>query len=207
MKKTFLLIIACLFAFATAQAQSSDVEAATQLTKAEQFKTKNKFLKETTIYEDKKSGIKLYAKLFTDLKSGDKLVALEFWPTMFGQKVAAALGVPAPLGYLDMDQIDDMLLALEAIINEHNNSAKTDSFTITYTAYGGIDVYFSTELVEGAFGKPGAVIFRKKWFKTDEYGVPTCVYSEAASVCSISDIPKLIAAIKEAQVVAQKALE
>ncbi|MBR5853206.1 MAG: hypothetical protein IKY74_03290 [Alistipes sp.] len=112
MKKTFLLIIACLFAFATAQAQSSDVEAATQLTKAEQFKTKNKFLKETTIYEDKKSGIKLYAKLFTDLKSGDKLVALEFWPTMFGQKVAAALGVPAPLGYLDMDQIDDMLLAL-----------------------------------------------------------------------------------------------
>ena len=41
MKKTFLLIVACFFAFATVQAQSSEVEATTQLTKAEQFKTKN----------------------------------------------------------------------------------------------------------------------------------------------------------------------
>ena len=43
MKKTFLLIVACVFAFATVQAQSSEVEATTQQTKAEQFKQKNSF--------------------------------------------------------------------------------------------------------------------------------------------------------------------
>ena len=50
MKKTFLLIVACVFAFATVQAQSSEVEATTQQTKAEQFKQKNSFIKEETLY-------------------------------------------------------------------------------------------------------------------------------------------------------------
>ena len=44
MKKTILLIVACVFAFATVQAQSSEVEATTKLTKAEQFKAKSDFI-------------------------------------------------------------------------------------------------------------------------------------------------------------------
>ena len=44
MKKSFLLIVACVFAFATVQAQSSEVEATTQQTKAEQFKQRGNSL-------------------------------------------------------------------------------------------------------------------------------------------------------------------
>ena len=63
MKKTFLLIVACVFAFATVQAQSSEVEATTQQTKAEQFKQKNSFIKETEIYKFDQVGVKVLAKL------------------------------------------------------------------------------------------------------------------------------------------------
>ena len=49
MKKAFLLMVACAFAFVSAQAQSSEVEAFTQSTKAQQFKDKNSFIKETKI--------------------------------------------------------------------------------------------------------------------------------------------------------------
>ena len=65
MKKVFLTIVACAFSFVGAYAQNSDVERANQLTKAEQFKANNSFVKESTIYTDKNSGLKLFAKLFT----------------------------------------------------------------------------------------------------------------------------------------------
>ena len=208
MKRVFLTIVACAFAFVCAQAQNSAVETASQLTKAEQFKARNGFIKETTIYEDKTSGQKLYAKLFTDLQTGEQLTALEFWPTL-GQKLLTgglmnATGnvtspIVAPLGYLDMDQVDDLLLALDKILTEYNNSDKKDKFSITYTAIGGIDVFFVKEF--------GTVTFRKKWHKTDEYGTQTVVYSEATSSLMIANLSKLIASIKEAKTIANQALE
>jgi hypothetical protein len=133
---------------------------------------------------------------------------LEFWPTL-GQKLLTgglmnATGgvtspVLAPLGYLDMDQVDDLLLALETISTEYNNADKKDKFSITYTAPGGIDVFFVKEF--------STVTFRKKWHKTDEYGKQTVVYSEATSSLIVTNLPKLIASIKEAQVIAKQALE
>ena len=207
MKKVFLTIVACAFSFVGAYAQNSEVEAVNQLTKAEQFKAKNNFVKEATIYEDKNSGVRLFAKLFTDLKSGEQLAALEFWPTL-GK--ALTTGSLAPLGYLDMDQVDDLLLALETILTENNNADKKVVFTITYTAPGGIDVIYDSHFLASSVSFSAAaptVIFRKKWFKADEYGVQTAVYSEGTTNCHIKDLPKLIGSIKEAQAIANQALE
>jgi hypothetical protein len=205
MKKAFLLIVACTFAFVSAYAQTSAVEAVSQLTKAEQFKAKNSFVKETTIYEDKQSGMKLYAKLFTDLNSGEQLTALEIWPTV-GSKLLTG-GNISPLGYLDMDQIDDLLLALETILSEAKAADQKQMSTITYTANGGIDVFFTNAISGSAFGgTPGVVVFRKKWYHLNEYGVQTISYSEATTDCSIKNLPKLIAAVKEAQTIAKQSL-
>jgi len=201
MKKTFLLIVACVFAFTTVHAQSSEVEATTQLTKAEQFKLKNSFIKEAEIYKFDQAGVKVLAKLFTDLQSGEQLVALEFHPSTFVKVLSG--GVAAPLGYLDMNQVDDLLLALETILNESNNSAKKDKYTISYTAPGGIDVFFMTDF-------PGQtapiVMFRKRWFVTDDYGVQTTNYSEGYAMLPINFLSKLISSIKEAQAIANQAL-
>ena len=201
MKKSILLIVACVFAFATVQAQSSEVETASQLTKAEQFKLKNSFVKEAEIYKHEGNGIKILTKLFTDLKSNEQLVALEFHPSTFVKVLSG--GVVAPLGYLDMDQVDDLLLALETILNESSSSVKKDKFTISYTAPGGIDVYYVTDFP----GQPTpVVIFRKKWYKLDEYGVQTCTYSEGYAMLPINGLSKLISSIKEAQAIANQAL-
>lgn len=203
MKKVFLTIVACAFSFVGAYAQNSDVERANQLTKAEQFKANNSFVKESTIYTDKNSGLKLFAKLFTNLKSGEQLAALEFWPTVGNLLLAG--GVPGPLGYLDMDQVDDLLLALETILAESNKTDKKENYTITYSAPGGIDVLYYNNYM--ATGSVGLVVFRKKWFKLDEYGVQTSVYSEASTNCPVKVLPKLIDSIKEAQTIANQALE
>lgn len=201
MKKSFLLIVACIFTFATAQAQSSEVEATTQLTKAEQFKQKNNFIKESEIYKFDQVGVKVLAKLFTDLQSGEQVVALEFHPSTLVKVLSG--GVATPLGYLDMDQVDDLLLALETILNESNNSAKKDKYTISYTAPGGIDVFFTTDFP----GQPAPVVmFRKKWFVIDNYGVQTSNYSEGYAMLPINFLSKLISSIKEAQAIAIQAL-
>ena len=78
-----------------------------------------------------------------------------------------------------MDQIDDLLLALETI----------------------------DDIATGAFGTAGGlVIFRKKWYQTNDYGVQTVNYSDATTNCSVKNLPKLIESIKEAQAIAQQAL-
>lgn len=192
MKKTFLLIVACVFAFATVQAQSSEVEATTQLTKAEQFKAKNSFIKEETLYH-RNLGLTVYAQLFTDLKSGEQLITFMFY------------GITGPLGYLDFEEVDNLLLALETILNESNNSSKKDNYSISYTAPGGIDVYFTTEGLVGLSSRYG-LRFSKKWYIIDDYGMRTSKYSQEVAILPITALPNVIAAIKEAKAIANQAL-
>ena len=201
MKKAFLLIVACTFAFVSANAQTSAVEAASQLTKAEQFKANNSFIKETEIYKFSETGVKVFAKLFTDLKSGEQLAALEFHPSTLVKALSG--GLAQPLGYLDMDQVDDLLLALETITKEAANSDKKEKFTISYTAPGGIDVFYVTDFP----GQPAPiVIFRKKWFAIDDYGVQTSIYSEGMSILPIKSLTGFISSLKEAQTIANQSL-
>lgn len=192
MKKTFLLIVACVFAFATVQAQSSEVEATTQLTKAEQFKAKNSFIKEETLFH-RNLGLTVYAQLFTDLKSGEQLITFMFY------------GITGPLGYLDFEEVDNLLLALETILNESNNSSKKDNYSISYTAPGGIDVYFTTEGLVGLSSRYG-LRFSKKWYIIDDYGMRTSKYSQEVAILPITALPNVIAAIKEAKAIANQAL-
>lgn len=181
MKKSIILIAMCIFTFISAQAQSSEVEIKSQVTKADQFKTDNNFIKESEIYKNNINLFKVFVKLFTDLKSGEQLVALEF----------------PGLGYLDMDQVDDFILALETILNEYKSSNKKDKYTISYTTSNGIDVFYND------VAKP-MLTFRKKWFVVDDYGVQTCKYSQDVQILFGNDLPALIEAIKEAKVIANQ---
>lgn len=205
MKKTFLLIMAFAFMFVGTHAQSSQVEAVSQLSKAEQFKLKNSFIKETEIYKAKgafTSTLRVSAKIFTDLKSKEEVAALEFYPSKAVKVFASLAGVNPneilPLGYLDMDRIDDLLLALETILSECKNSNKKDNFTISYSAPGGIDVSYTT--------LGDIVLFRKKWYAVDDYGTQTSKYSEGAASCRSADLPQVIESIKEAKAIANQAL-
>ena len=201
MKKTILLVVACIFAF-SAYSQNSEVETVNQLTKAEQFKANNGLVKEAEIYKfSEASQIKVFAKLFTDLENGDQIAALEFHPSTLVKALSG--GLAQPLGYLDMDQIDDLILALEKMLDEHNKAAKKDKFTISYTAPGGIDAYYVSDFP----GQPAPIVlFRKKWFSINDYGVQVCNYSDAIAILPIKNLSGFIASLKEAQVIAKQAL-
>ena len=209
MKKVILFIVACAFTCTGVQAQSSEVEVASQTTKAEQFKERSSLIKEAEIFKHTESGVKMYAKLFTDLNSGDQLAALEFYATAtLGEKLlAASVGVgmsDGALGYLDMDHIDDLLLVLEKILDESNRASKKDKYTISYTTPGGLDVFYATEFQNEL---TPVVLLRKKWFAVDDYGAQTANYSSIYSKTPIKKLPELIAAIKEAQAIANQSLK
>lgn len=206
MKKLLILIVACIFAFATVQAQSSEVEATTKLTKAEQFKQKNSFIKEDKIYKYKGQGVRMFAKLFTDLKTGEQLAALEFYPSAGQQLMNSMIAgvVSKPLGYLDMEAIDDLILVLEIMVETEKISNTKDEYSISYMSPGGIDVLF--EKAEVSNSVHGGCILRKKWYSIDDYGIQTTNYSEGWISIQGAELPQLIDAIREAQTVCEKAL-
>lgn len=195
MKKAFLLIVACTFAFVSANAQTSAVEAVSQTTKTEQFKTNCSFLKETVIGEFKEGGVRIVTMLYTDLKTGDELVGMEF------QSYATLLngvGAPENLGYLDFEQIDDLIFALERILEESKSNDKKDLCAIHYTTASGIDVHYYS--IKGA----QYIGFRKRWLTTNEFGVQGYAYTQNPPIMSIGKLKDLVSEIKESQTIGKQ---
>ena len=199
MKKTFLLIVACTFAFVSAYAQSSEAEIVSQKTKSEQFKTSCSFLKENVLCEFKEAGIKVCTMLYTDLKTKEQLTGIEFIATNVAKELT---GMSEHLGYLDMDQLDDFILALETILKEAETTTKHDNCSICYTTPGGIEVYFYSP--EGAIGAGSLVAFRKRWIAPNQYGVNQYHYTQNPPIMYTPKLAKLIDSFKEAKNIAKQ---
>lgn len=195
MKKAFLLIVACAFAFLSTNAQSSQVEIVSQTTKTEQFKTNCSFLKESIIGEFKEGGVRILTILYTDLKTGNELVGMEF--QSYGT-LLNGVTTPENLGYLDFEQIDDLTFALERILEESKSNDKKDKCAIHYTTESGIDVHY--------YGIKGVqyVGFRKRWLTKNEFGVQGYTYTQNPPVMGIGKLKDLISEIKESQTIAKQ---
>ena len=225
MKKVFLAVALTTLLLCNANAQNSEIEAAMQETKAEQFLKENSFVREDQITSYVGKGLEVYAKIFTDLTSGQRIAALEFYTQNqvaagTAMNIAASLAsdgksaqvvseedmAAKPLGYLDMDNVQDLITALENIVLTANNASKKDVFSISYTAPGGIDVYFS-QGIKDMWGIKGdaSVVFRKKWYGINEYGVRSVQYTRTKGI-KIENIAKLIPIIKDAKIIAEKEL-
>lgn len=202
MKRIFLLIVACAFAFVGAQAQNSDVEATSQTTKIEQFKAACNFVKENILYTFEEGGLKIFAMQYTNLKTGEKIVGFEFFAATKAQQLT---GTVESLGYLDIDQTDDFILALEKILEESANSDKGNNCAIHYTTNGGINVHYY--YISGAMGMNTQVVgFRKRWLTTNEFGVQKYEYTQNPPSIGIAKLTKLISSLKEAQLIAKQSL-
>lgn len=225
MKKVFLAVALTTLLLCNTNAQNSEIEAAMQETKAEQFLKEHSFVREDQITSYVGKGVEIYAKIFTDLTSGKRIAALEFYTQNqvaagTAMNIAASLAsdgksaqvvseedmAAKPLGYLDMDNVQDLITALENIVLTANNASKKDVFSISYTAPGGIDVYFS-QGIKDMWGIKGdaSVIFRKKWYGINEFGVRSVQYTRTKGI-KIENIAKLIPIIKDAKMIAEKEL-
>lgn len=197
MKKAFFLLVVCAFTFVSAFAQSSEVEAISQKTKTEEFKNNCSFLKETLLGDFKEGGVRISTILYTDLKTGNQHVGMEFssYATLLN-----GVGLPECLGYLDVDQVNDFILALERILEESKSDDKKDNTAIHYITPTGIDVHY--------YGEKGIkyVCFRKRWITTNEFGVQSYTYTEKPPFIGIGKLGKLISDIKEAQTISKQYL-
>lgn len=135
----------------------SAIEIASSQTEAEKFLNNCSFIKEENVSKYINNGLEIYGKVFTDLSTGNKIAALEFYTQNkealagFANFMAAASGVNTapidgsakPLGYLDMSEVSDLLKALQKIVDMSETKATFD-YTISYTAKGGIDVFYDS---------------------------------------------------------------
>ena len=140
MKKVLFFVVAGLFTLTATYAQNSsaEIEQIYEETKAEKFLRECHFYRTDTYIEMEESGIRAWAKVATNLETNQKIGFCYF---MTESKMAGAIaasitasavtgksvtfeGTPSrPLGYLDMDEIDDMITALNKIVEltkEHN---------------------------------------------------------------------------------------
>lgn len=98
-------------------------------------------------------------------------------------------GKPRPLGYLDLDQVNSLVNALEEIVAQSNQKTKFQ-YTIDYTAVGGINVVFDKE--------EGETVFRKVWYRTNAFGTQERIVMSSEGI-SIKSVTKIIATLKDAK--------
>ncbi len=185
MKKTLFLIAAGIMMIATAHAQNSVVEAEQhqQETKAEKFLKECDFYRTDTYVEMEESGIRAWAKVTTNLVTNEKIGYCYF---MTESKEALAMftggaagGSSKPLGYLDMDEIDDMIKALNKLV-EISKQKNPNEYSVDFITKAGINIHYNSE--------DNKVVYSKKWYYVNEYGVKGyyTIYSPTASIKAVT---------------------
>jgi hypothetical protein len=184
MKKLFLsLVVLMICGFASAQNSATESKELYKETKAEKFLRESSLYREDTYIKLKEDGITAYVKVATNLITNQKIGYCYFETE--ADKGALFLtggvaGAPEPLGYLDMEEIDDMILALNKILEDTKLKKDVKSYSISFTTESGINVYYDT--IEKK------VFYGKKWNYTNQYGVERTytLWSPPASLRSLS---------------------
>ncbi len=192
MKKLFI-ILTTLMMCGVANAQNSEAESTfIKETKAEKFLRKATLYREDThltMYED---GITAYVKVATDLITNEKIgycyfeTEAEKWFAREGEEGAAE-----PLGYLDLEQIDDMILALEKILENTKIKSKVRDYFISYRTESGINVHYN--------GKKG-VYYSKKFYYINENGIERC-YELESPKAALKSLTKTIDMLEKAKTI------
>lgn len=183
MKKLFLFLATLMVCgLINAQNSAAEVIENSKETKAE------KFLRESTLYREDRyiklweSGINAEAKIATDLMTNKKIGYCYF-----------ETEEQEPLGYLDMDEIDDMILALNKMLEDTKIKKDVQEYTIKFSTISGINVEFK-RTITGA----QKVFYSKEWYYINEYGVNTRVTLTSKPV-SIKSLAKTVEMLEKAK--------
>lgn len=194
MKKLFLflsMLIVC--GLASAQNTATESLEMTNETKAERFLRNSSLYREDTFIKLKEDGVTAYVKVATDLMTNQKIGYCYFET----EADRAALlftggkeGEPESLGYLDMDEIDDMILALKKIIEDSKVKREVKYSQISYTTKSGINI--NCDL------KEQRVYYSKEWYYTNSYGV-TRSYTLSSPEASLKSLTRTVAMLEKAK--------
>lgn len=195
MKKLFLflsMLIVCGLASAQNTATESQ-ELTNKETKAEQFLKKSTLFREDTFIKMHVDGVTAYVKVATDLVTNQKIGYCYFETEADRSALfftGGKEGEPESLGYLDVEEIDDMILAINKILEDSKVKKDVKYYRINYTTESGINIRYSTE--------DRKVYYSKEWYYTNSYGITRSytLYSPSASLKSLS---KTVAMLEKAK--------
>lgn len=203
MKKFILVVLAFVSLTGTANAQNSAIEIAQQKTEVEKFRDESIFIKEVHLTEYSDNGLEIYGKIFVDLKNEKKMIGglHLFTESKMGLAVLKSLsGIPTDdgsakdLGYIDMDQLDGLIAALNKIIDEAKKKSQYE-FSIEYITRGGVGISFTRD---GDDEEDNYLRFSKKWFIVNQYGTLGS-YTRVTDNIEIDGMTELVTALKDAK--------
>ena len=135
------------------------------------------------------------ATVITNLENNQKIGTMAFKTKVDGGKLAVGIfgsmagqkgsdkaiedAGPKELGYLDMDEIDDLIKALKTIIASTKEKSNVPYY-INYVSNGGINVVYSSA--------DEKVVFSREWNTVNRFGTPIVgvVYSPQISLKSVA---------------------
>lgn len=197
MKKILFILITTLTVMLPVRAQNSAVESEVleSQTKAEKFLKECSFYREDTFIEMEEEGLRAWAKVATNLVTNEKIGYCYF---MTESKEALANftgglagGSSQPLGYLDIDEIDDMINALRKIVDIASSNSSNE-YTVNYITKTGIDVRYDS--------KEKKVTYSKTWKYINQYGVES-TSTISSPDASIKSIQKTISMLTKATII------
>ena len=196
MKKLFI-ILTTLMMCGIANAQNSEAESIelNKETKAEKFLREASLLREDTYVKLKEDGITAYVKVATDLITNQKIGYCYFETEVdrTAKFFSGGLdGEPEPLGYLDLEEIDDMILALSKIVEDTKVKKDVKYYTINYTTSSGINLHYNTI--------DRKVFYIKKWAYVNDYGVRG-TYQLKSPPATLKSLTRTIAMLEKAKTI------
>lgn len=183
MKKLFLFLTTLMVCgLINAQNSTAEVIENTKETKAEKFLRESNLYREDTYIKLWEDGIIAEAKVATDLITNKKIGYCYFETEDYES-----------LGFLDLDEIDDMILALNKILEDTKVKKDVETYSIKFSTQSGINVEFGR-------ARNGAqkVFYSKEWYYINQYGVYK-KYTLTSQPVSLKSLAKTVEMLEKAK--------
>lgn len=200
MKKSMLLVAACLFMTCSlfAQKSAAEINAELKQTDIEKFMNDCSYTKTEYVEEFKTKSCLVEAFVVTDLKTGKKMGGIH----LEARDLAAALmsmgavsQEKADLGYLDVSEINDVLTVLNDIIKASNEKAALP-YVISYTSKSDLHIFYSSVIQR--------LDIQRTYTGVNSFGTPTSVTYSTNDI-TVREVGKIIKKLQSAKAKIEKA--
>lgn len=192
MRKIFVIVICC-FATCGLFAQKHNTGESNKFkTDVENFINDCSYIKKVYVDDFKTKSCIMEIILFIDKKTDKKLAGIHLKARDIGAEIltlGAAKGGVADLGYLDVEEIDDVLLVLNDVVAEVKQKQKED-YELTYTSKSDLVVSYSSEF--------NRLDIKRIYSVVDEFGVPISIERSTSDI-TVKEVEKLIKKLSDAQ--------
>ena len=200
MKKSMLLVAACLFATCSLFAQNSaaEINAKVYSTEIEKFINECDYKKTEFVEDYKTKSCIIEAIVVTNLKTNKKMGGIHLAARDLGEAIltlGASSGETAYLGYLDVSEINDVLTVLSDILKEAN-AKQALPYRITYTSNSALEISYDSTLKR--------LDIQRTYGGTNAYGTPTSVTYSTNDI-TINEVGKIMKKLQSAKSKIEKA--